>query len=80
MKPSHVSFGKSTIKKGHVQVTKRLDYIEDTDIIRLGEEDIMPPPEKNEVVAFLSFFNVGLRFPLHKMVVKVLNKYEIFLH
>lgn len=44
MKPSRVNFGKSTINKGYVEVMKRLDYIEDTNIIRLREEDIVPPP------------------------------------
>lgn len=44
MKPSHVNFGKSTINKGYVEVMKRLDYIENTNIIQLREEDIVPLP------------------------------------
>jgi hypothetical protein len=44
MKPSRVNFEKSTINKGYVEVMKRLDYIEDTNIIRLREEDIVPLP------------------------------------
>jgi hypothetical protein len=32
------------------------------------------------VVVFRSFMKAGLRFPLHKMLVEVLKKFEIFLH
>jgi hypothetical protein len=32
------------------------------------------------VVVFKSFMKVGLRFPLHKMLVEVLNRFEIYLH
>jgi hypothetical protein len=46
-KSSHVSFWKSMIKKGHVEVTKRIGYFGDSEIIRLGEEDIVPQPQIN---------------------------------
>jgi hypothetical protein len=52
MKPSHANFGKSALKIGYVEVMKMLNYIEDTDIIRLSQEDIVPLPQKNEVVVF----------------------------
>jgi hypothetical protein len=32
------------------------------------------------VVVFRSFMKAGLRFPLHKMLVKVLKTFEIYLH
>jgi hypothetical protein len=32
------------------------------------------------VVVFKSFMKVGLRFPLHKMLVDVLKTFEIYLH
>jgi hypothetical protein len=38
-KPSHVYFEKSTMKKGHIEAMKRLEYISDIDMIRLGGED-----------------------------------------
>jgi hypothetical protein len=50
-KPSHVCFEKATIKEGHVEVMKRLEYI-DIDMIRLGEEATIPQSQKNEIVAF----------------------------
>jgi hypothetical protein len=36
--------------------------------------------KKDEVVVFRSFLKIGLWFPLHKFLVEVLKKFEIFLH
>jgi hypothetical protein len=35
-KPSHVNFGKFTIKGGHVEVLTKFDYIDEVDRVRLG--------------------------------------------
>jgi hypothetical protein len=78
-RPSHVVFGKSTVKKGHVEAMKG-KYFHDVSIVRIGGENIVPLPEKDELVVFRSFMKAGLRFPLHKFLVKVLKKFEIFLH
>jgi hypothetical protein len=51
-KPSHVTFGKSAIKKRHIKVMKMLNYIDSIDMVILGGEDTIPQPEKDEVVAF----------------------------
>jgi hypothetical protein len=48
--------------------------------VRAGGESIVPLPEADEVVVFKSFMEARLRFPLHKMLVEVLKKFEIFLH
>lgn len=48
----HICFGKSIMKKGHMEVTKRMRYISDVDMIRLRGEDTSPLLEKNEVIAF----------------------------
>jgi hypothetical protein len=48
--------------------------------VRAGGESIVPLPEANEVVVFRSFMKAGLRFPLHKMLVKILKTFEIYLH
>jgi hypothetical protein len=77
--PSHVVFGKSTMKKGHVKALKG-KYFHDVSIVRIGGENTIPLPEKDEVVVFQSFMKAGLWFPLHKMLVEVLKKFEIFLH
>jgi hypothetical protein len=52
----------------------------DISIIRAGGESIVPLPEANEVVVFRSFMKAELRFPLHKMLIKVLKTIEIYLH
>jgi hypothetical protein len=78
-RPSHVVFGKSTVKKGHVEAMKGR-YFHDVSIMRISGESTVPLPEKDEVVVFRSFMKARLRFPLHKMLVEVLKKFEIFLH
>jgi hypothetical protein len=55
-------------------------YFRDMSIVRVGGDNIVPAPEENEVVIYRSFLKVGLRFPLSKFVVEVLNIYQIFLH
>lgn len=52
LKPSHVIFGKSTMKKGHIEVPKNTNYIGDTSIVRLGGKDTTPLLKKDEVVVF----------------------------
>lgn len=69
-KPSHVIFGKSTIKKGHIKAMKG-KYFHDVSIMRHGGEAIVPLPEKDKVVVYRRFMKVGLRFPLHKMLVEI---------
>jgi hypothetical protein len=39
------------MKKEHIEVMKRLEYISDSDMIRLKGEDTTPLPEKNEMGA-----------------------------
>jgi hypothetical protein len=48
--------------------------------VRAGGEGIVPLPEGDKVVVFRSFMKARLRFPLHKMLVKVLKTFEIYLH
>jgi hypothetical protein len=79
-RPSHVVFGKSTIKQWQIEAMKG-KYFHDISIVRAGGESTIPLPEADEVVVFKSFMKAGLRFPLHKMLVEVLLKtFEIYLH
>jgi hypothetical protein len=55
-------------------------YFRDMSIVRVGEDNIVPAPEENEVVIYRSFLKAGLWFPLSKFVVEVLKIYQIFLH
>jgi hypothetical protein len=78
-RPSHTIFGKSTIKKSHIDAM-RGRYFRDLSIVRVGGDNIAPALEENEVVIYRSFLKVGLWFPLSKFVVEVLKIYQIFLH
>jgi hypothetical protein len=77
--PSHTIFGKSTIKRSHIDAM-RGRYFCDMSIIRVGGDNTAPAPEENEVVIYRSFFKAGLRFPLCKFVVEVLKIFQVFLH
>jgi hypothetical protein len=78
-RPSHVNFRKSTVKKGHIEGLK-CRYFHDVSIVRARGENSIPLPEKDEVVGFQNFMKVELHFPLHKMLVEVLKRFEIYLH
>jgi hypothetical protein len=78
-RPSHVVFGKSTVKQGQIEAMKGR-YFHDISIVRARGESTVPLPEVDEVVVFKSFMKAGLRFPLHKMLVEVLKTFEIYLH
>jgi hypothetical protein len=78
-RPSHVVFGKSTIKQGQIDAM-RARYFRDISIVRAGGESNVPLPEADEVVVYRSFIKAGLRFPLDSMLVEVLKTFEMFLH
>ena len=81
-KPSHLDFGKSTISEDDLPKLLNLGYFNEAkkELVRFGGEETTPKPGKAEVVVFKSFFKAGLRFPLNKMIVDVLNKFGIYLH
>ena len=64
-KPSHVEFGKSTVKEKDLVLMKKLGYFEENDdeLVRFAREETIPEPKEDEVVVFKSFFRAGLRFP-----------------
>jgi hypothetical protein len=76
-KPSHLDFGKSTISEDDLPKMVKLGYFSEAKkkLVRFGEEETTPKPEKNEVVVFKSFFKAGLRFPLNGMIADVLKKF-----
>jgi hypothetical protein len=55
-------------------------YCCDVSIVRAGGQNIVPLPDANEVVVFKGFMKAGLRVSLHKMLVEVLKRFEIYLH
>ena len=63
-KPSHIEFGKSTVKAEDLVVMKKLGYFGENEdgLIRFAGEEVIPEPKEDEVVVFKSFFRAGLRF------------------
>jgi hypothetical protein len=78
-RPSHVVFGKSTVKQWQIKAMKG-KYFHDISVVRVGGESIVPLPKADEVVVFKSFMKTGLHFPLHKMLVEILKTFGIYLH
>jgi hypothetical protein len=81
-KPSHIEFGKSTVKAEDLVVMKKLGYFgeNEDELIRFAGEEVIPKPKEDEVVVFKSFFMAGLWFPLYEIVGEVLKKFKIYLH
>jgi hypothetical protein len=78
-RPSHIVFGKSTIRLSQNEAMKG-KYFHDVSIVRARGEDTVHLPEGDEVVVFRSFMKAGLCFLLHKMLVEVLKTFEIYFH
>jgi hypothetical protein len=78
-RPSHVVFGKSSVKQRQIEGMKG-KYFHDISIVWVGGESTVPLPKADEVVVFKCFMKVGLRFPLHMMLIEVLKTFEIYLH
>jgi hypothetical protein len=61
-------------------VWKNRHCISDVDLVCLVGEDTTTMLKEDEVVIFRSFLSARLRFPLYKMVVGVLKRFDIYLH
>jgi hypothetical protein len=72
-KPSYIDIGRSTLNEKDLQSMRRLGYSSSKVNVRLTGEEMTPKPGKDEVVIYKSFFKVGLRLPMYKMIVKVLQ-------
>jgi hypothetical protein len=81
-KPSHIEFGKSTVRVEDLVVMNKLGYFggNEDKLIRFTGEEVIPEPKEDEVVVFKSFFRAGLRFPLYDMIGEVLKIFKIYLH
>jgi hypothetical protein len=80
--PSHLDFGKSTLIEDDMPMMIKLGYFGEAEskLVRFAGEEVIPKPEKDEVVIFKSFFRAGLRFPLNEMIGVVLKNFKIYLH
>jgi hypothetical protein len=81
-KPSHVEFGRSTVKAEDLVLMKKLGYFGENDdgLIHFAGEETIPESKEDDVVVFKSFFRAGIQFPLYEMIGEVLKKFEIYLH
>ena len=59
---------------------RRLGYFSNKVNVRVPGEETTPKPRKDEVVVYKSFFKEGLRLRMYKIIVKVLQRYEVFMH
>ena len=61
-KPSHIEFGKSTIKAEDLVLMRKLGYFRENDdeLVRFAGEEVIPDPRDDEVIVFKSFFRAGL--------------------
>lgn len=55
-------------------------YVDNIHITCLGGNDETPQPWKDETIVYMSFFWLGLWFPVQPIVLEVLKKYEIYFH
>jgi histone H3/H4 len=71
-KPSHIEFGRSTVKAEDIVLMKKLGYFgeNDDELIRFVGEETIPESKEDEIVVFKSFFRPGLRFPFMRLLVK----------
>jgi hypothetical protein len=53
-KPSHIKFGRSTVKPNDLELMKKLGYIRknDEDLIRFAGDEVILDSKENEVVVF----------------------------
>ena len=81
-KPSHIEFGKSTVREDDMVMMRKLGYFGEAEskLVRFAGEEIVLEPKEDEVIVFKSFFRAGLRFPLNDMKGEVLKNFEIYLH
>jgi hypothetical protein len=80
LKPSYIEIGRSTLKGKDLQSMRRLQYFSIRVNVHLLGEEIKSKPGKDEVVVYKSFFKAGLWLPVYKMIAKVLQRYEVFMH
>jgi hypothetical protein len=57
-KPSHIEFGKSTVKAEDLILMKKLGYFQENAdrLVCFAEEEVIPEPKDDQVIVFKSFF------------------------
>jgi hypothetical protein len=79
LQPGHtVEFGVLRISSVRVQDMQQLGYFGNGVGRVKGAEEILEP--EGELVVFEAFFIAGLRLPVHRFVVEVLQRFEVQVH
>jgi hypothetical protein len=73
-----VEFDTSRIYLGRVHEMQRLGYFGDGVGRAPGDNEVLEP--EGELVVFEAFCTDGLRLPVHRFVVEVLQRFEVQLH
>jgi hypothetical protein len=53
---SYLNIEKSCVKEGHLNVYAKLEYIDNVNLVCLGNNYDTPQPKKDDIVVFKSFF------------------------
>jgi hypothetical protein len=77
--PGHtVEIGTSRIYSGHVHEMQCLGNFGDGVGCAPGAEEVLEP--EGELVVIEAFFTAGLRLPVHRFVIEVLQRFEVQIH
>lgn len=68
------------MKVDDLEVMIRLGYIGDDDQIHIPSKETTPESKDDEIVMLRSFFRVGLRLPIYRIIAGILKKYDIYMH
>jgi hypothetical protein len=80
LKPSYIEIGCSTLREKDLQSLKRLGYVSNKVNVRHPRDEATLMPGEDEVVVYKSFFKAGLQLPMYKVIVKILQSYELYMH
>jgi hypothetical protein len=79
-KPSYIDIDHSTLREIDLQSMKKLGYFSSKVNVRLPRNEVNTMLGKDKVVVYKSFFKAGLRLPMYKMIAKILQRYEVYIH
>jgi hypothetical protein len=79
-KPRYIEIGRSTLREKDLQSIKKLSYFSSKVNVRLPRNEATTMSRKDEVVVYKSFLKAGVWLQMYKMIVKILQRYEVYVH
>jgi hypothetical protein len=79
-KPSYIEICRSTFREKDLQSLKRLGYFSSKVNVRLPRNETTPMLGKDKVIVYKRFFKAGIWLLMYKMIVKILQRYEVHMH